>query len=76
MQDYRDRERIVDAKGLALSGAGKQLEELTRSLVEARQKRAEAESAYSMVQQIRAGRGAGELRQRFPPSCAIRSCRS
>jgi len=56
LQEYRDRERIVDSKGLALSGAGKQLEELTRGLVEARQKRAEAESAYSMVQQIKGGR--------------------
>src|SRR5688572_24389329 len=27
LQDYRDRERIVDTKGLVLSGAGKQLEE-------------------------------------------------
>jgi polysaccharide biosynthesis transport protein len=56
LQDYRDRERIVDAKGVSLSGAGKQLEELSRSLVEARQKRAEAESAYQQVQQARAGR--------------------
>jgi succinoglycan biosynthesis transport protein ExoP len=56
LQDYRDRERIVDAKGLALSGASRQLEELTRSLVESRQKRAEAEAAYSMVQQIKTGR--------------------
>jgi capsular exopolysaccharide synthesis family protein len=56
LQDYRDRERIVDAKGLALSGASRQLEELTRSLVEARQKRAEAEGAYSMVQQIKSGK--------------------
>ena len=56
LQDYRDRERIVDTKGLALSGAGRQLEELTKSLVESRQKRAEAESAYSMVQQIKTGR--------------------
>ncbi len=56
LQEYRDRERIVDAKGLALSGAGRQLEELTKSLVEARQKRAEAESAYSLVPQIRSGR--------------------
>lgn len=56
LQEYRDRERIIDAKGLALSGASRQLEELTRSLVEARQKRAEAEVAYSMVQQIKAGR--------------------
>ena len=56
LQDYRDRERIVDAKGIALSGAGRQLEELTRSVVEARQKRAEAESAYALVQQIKSGR--------------------
>lgn len=56
LQDYRDRERIVDTKGLVMSGAGKQLEELTRSLVESRQKRAEAESAYSLVQQIKAGK--------------------
>jgi len=56
LQDYRDRERIVDTKGLALSGAGRQLEELTKSLVEARQKRAEAESAYQLVQQIKTGR--------------------
>ena len=56
LQEYRDRERIVDAKGLALSGASRQLDELTRSLVESRQKRAEAEAAYAMVQQIKAGR--------------------
>jgi polysaccharide biosynthesis transport protein len=56
LQDYRDRERIVDTKGLAMSGAGRQLEELTKSLVEARQKRAEAESAFALVQQIKTGR--------------------
>ena len=55
LQDYRDRERIVDVKGLVLSGASRQLEDLTRNLVEARQKRAEAEAAYSMVQQIKSG---------------------
>jgi polysaccharide biosynthesis transport protein len=56
LQEYRERERIVDAKNMVLSGASKQLEELTRSLVEARGKRAEAESSYQQVQQIRAGR--------------------
>ena len=56
LQEYRDRERIVDTKGLALSGATKQLEELTRSLVEARQRRAEAETAYAIVQQVKSGR--------------------
>lgn len=61
LQDYRDRERIIDAKGLALSGASRQLEELTRSVVESRQKRAEAEAAYSMVQQAKAGRTQASL---------------
>ncbi len=56
LQDYRDRERIVDTKNLVLSGAGRQLEELTRQLVEARKQRAEAESAYTLVQQIKSGK--------------------
>ncbi len=56
LQDYRDRERIVDAKGLALSGASRQLEELTKSLVESRAKRAEAEAAYQLVQQVQTGK--------------------
>jgi capsular exopolysaccharide synthesis family protein len=56
LQDYRERERIVDAKGLAMSGASKQLEALSASLVEARQKRAEAEGALALVGQIRSGR--------------------
>jgi capsular exopolysaccharide synthesis family protein len=56
LQAYRDREHIVDTKGLALSGATKQLEELTRSLVDAHAKRAEAESAYALVQQVRGGK--------------------
>jgi capsular exopolysaccharide synthesis family protein len=56
LQDYRDHQGIVDAKGVAMSGASKQLEELTKSLVDARQRRAEAETAYNLVQQVKAGR--------------------
>ena len=56
LQEFRDRERIVDVKGLAMSGASRQLEELTRSLVEARQRRAEAETAQAVLQQVRAGK--------------------
>ena len=56
LQDFRDREHIVDVKGVAMSGAGRQLDELTKSLVDARQRKAEAEAAYALVQQIRAGR--------------------
>jgi capsular exopolysaccharide synthesis family protein len=56
LQDFRDREHIVDVKGLAMSGASRQLEELTKSLVDSRARVAEAESAYSLVQQIQAGK--------------------
>ena len=40
----------MDVKGAALSGAGKQLEEVTTRLVTIRQQRAEAENAYNQVQ--------------------------
>ena len=50
LQAYRDRERIVDVKGLSLSGAGNQLTDLNTRLVAARQKRAEAEIAYAQLQ--------------------------
>lgn len=49
LQEYRERERIVDAKGLAQSGGARQMEDLMRNLIEARQKRVEAENAYSQV---------------------------
>jgi capsular exopolysaccharide synthesis family protein len=61
LQEYRDRERIVDAKGVALSGASKALEEATSGLVGARTKRAEAESLYNQVQAARQGKTAGGL---------------
>lgn len=54
LQDYRDREKIIDAKGLALSGASAQLSDLTRSLGDARQRRAEAENAFNQVKALRA----------------------
>ncbi len=50
LQQFRERERIVDAKGVAQSGASKQLEQLSEGLVTSRQKRAEAEAAYQQVQ--------------------------
>lgn len=53
LQDYRDRERIVDAKGVAQSGAARPVEDLTRNLVEARQKRIEAEIAYNQIKNAR-----------------------
>ena len=50
LQQFRERERIIDAKGVAQSGASKQLEQLSEGLVSARHKRAEAEAAYQQVQ--------------------------
>lgn len=49
LQDYRDRERIVDAKGVAQSGAARPVDDITRSLVEARQRRIETEIAFNQV---------------------------
>jgi polysaccharide biosynthesis transport protein len=66
LQEYRERERIIDAKNVVLSGASRQLEELTRSLVEARAKRAETESAYQQVQQIRAAKGGSASYEAIP----------
>ena len=59
LQDYRERERIVDAKGLVLSGASKALEEATTNLVSVRAKRAEAEALYNQVQSVKQGRATG-----------------
>ena len=50
LQQFREKERIIDAKGVAQSGASKQLEQLAGGLVSARQKKAEAEAAYLQVQ--------------------------
>jgi uncharacterized protein involved in exopolysaccharide biosynthesis len=60
LQEFRDRERIVDAKGVAL-GASRQLEDLTSSQVAARQKVAEFENAYNQVQAVLKGRSRATL---------------
>ena len=49
LQQFRDREKIVDAKGVAL-GAASQLNSMTTAMVQARQKAAELENAYNQVQ--------------------------
>jgi len=59
LQDYRERERIVDVKGVAMSGASKALEQATTDLVSVRTKRAEAESLFNQVKAARQGRAAG-----------------
>jgi len=53
LQQYRERERIVDVKGVAQSGASRQLEQLTTALVQARNRRNEAENKYNQIRGIR-----------------------
>jgi succinoglycan biosynthesis transport protein ExoP len=60
LQEFRDREKIVDAKGVAL-GAHRQLEDLTSSLVRARQKVVETENSYNQVQAVLKGRSRATL---------------
>ena len=53
LQEYRERERIVETKGLAVSSAGRQLDDLSVKILEARQRRAETENAYNQVGALR-----------------------
>ena len=58
LQAYREREKIVEVKGVSLAGASRQLEDLSSSLVEARRKRADLEAAYEQVNAARQGKAA------------------
>lgn len=61
LQQYREREKIVEVKGVSLAGASRQLEELSSSLVDARRKRADLEAAYEQVNAARQGKAADSL---------------
>ena len=56
LQDFRERERIVVAKGVAVSGAIRQLEEIESGLDDARKKRQEAEARLNQVNAARQGK--------------------
>ena len=60
LQQFRDREKIVDAKGVAL-GASSQLTGMTTALVAARQRAAELENAYHQVQSVLKGESRATL---------------
>lgn len=49
LQAYREREGILDNKSTVLGGTGKQLDELTQRLVDARVRRSEAEQIYRQL---------------------------
>lgn len=49
LQQYRESQKIVIAKGISVSDAARRLEDATNSLTEARKKRGDAESVYRQV---------------------------
>ncbi|MDD4910686.1 MAG: polysaccharide biosynthesis tyrosine autokinase [Sideroxydans sp.] len=53
LQAYRERENIIDSKGVAMSGTAKQLEEISTNLIVMRQRLAEAEGVYVQVKDQR-----------------------
>ena len=55
LQTYRDSKGIVDVKNSAQSGAGKQLDDVSQKLVEAKVRRAEAENAYNQIRSAAKG---------------------
>jgi capsular exopolysaccharide synthesis family protein len=61
LQQYREREKIVQVKGVSLAGASRQFEDLSSALVDARRKRADLEAAYEQVNAARQGKAADSL---------------
>ncbi len=61
LQQFREREKIIEAKGVSLAGASRQLEDLSSSLGEARRKRADLEAAYEQVTAARQGKATEAL---------------
>ena len=49
LQEYRERARMIDTKGLAQSGASSNIADLTSRLIGARQRRFAAEHAYNQI---------------------------
>jgi len=58
LQAFREKEKIVVAKGVSVSGAIRQLEELETALDAARKKRLDAETLYNQVNVSRQGKSA------------------
>jgi succinoglycan biosynthesis transport protein ExoP len=61
LQVFREKEQIVVAKGVSVSGAVRQLEDLEAALDAARKKRMDAEALYNQVSVARQGRSAVAL---------------
>ena len=61
LQDFREQEKIVVTKGVSVSGAIRQLEELETALDDARRKRLEAEALYNQISVARPGQPGASL---------------
>jgi polysaccharide biosynthesis transport protein len=61
LQQFREREKIIETKGVSTAGTSRQLEDLTSSLLDARRKRADLEAAYEQVNAARQGKAADAL---------------
>lgn len=57
LQEYREKEGIVDLKSVTQSGAGRQIEEVMGRLVDARMQRAQAENAYMQIKSAKSSGG-------------------
>lgn len=55
LQQFREREGLVDIKGTAQSGAGVQIQDVMGKLIEARIRRLEAENAYKQIREAPKG---------------------
>ena len=61
LQQYRESQKVVIAKGISVSDAARRLEDLTSSLAEARKKRMDAESVYRQVSAAAQGQSSDAL---------------
>lgn len=61
LQQYRESQKVVIAKGISVSDAARRLEDATTSLAEARRKRMDAESVYRQVSAAAQGQSSEAL---------------
>jgi succinoglycan biosynthesis transport protein ExoP len=61
LQEFREQQKVVVAKGVSISGAIRQLEELAAGLDDVRRKRIEAEVVYNQVNAARQGQSPAAL---------------
>lgn len=61
LQQFREREKIIDTKGLSQSGATKQLEDFQKAFNDARTRRSETEMIFNQVNAVLQGKSQESL---------------